>query len=42
MVFMVRQKGGVSGDKIATDPAFERTRENMAEFGSAPVKLPNC
>lgn len=33
--FMVRQKGGVSGDKIATDPAFERTRENMAEFGRA-------
>jgi len=33
--FMVRQKGGVSGDKIATAPAFERTRENMAEFGRA-------
>jgi hypothetical protein len=33
--FMLRQKGGVSGDRIATDPAFERTRENQQEFGRA-------
>jgi hypothetical protein len=26
---------GVSGDRVKTDPAFERTRENMAEFGRA-------
>lgn len=33
--FKVRQKGGVSANKILTDPAFARTRENMAEFGRA-------
>jgi hypothetical protein len=33
--FMVRQKGGVSGSKIANDPNFQRTRENNAEFGRA-------
>jgi len=33
--FMVRGKGGVSGDRIATDPAFVRTRENQAEFSRA-------
>ena len=27
--------GGVDGDRIANDPAFIRTRENGAEFGSA-------
>jgi hypothetical protein len=27
--------GGASADRIKTDPAFERTRENMAEFGRA-------
>jgi hypothetical protein len=32
---MVREKGGVSGDRIASDPAFARTRENGAEFGAA-------
>jgi hypothetical protein len=26
------KKRGVSGEKVKTDPAFERTRENMAEF----------
>ncbi len=26
---------GVSGDRVKTDAAFERTRENMAEFGRA-------
>jgi len=32
---LVREKGGVSGDRIANDPNFARTRENNAEFGSA-------
>ena len=32
---LVREKGGVSGDRIASDPAFIRTRENGAEFGAA-------
>lgn len=31
--YLVRMKGGVSGDRIANDPAFQRTRENGAEFG---------
>lgn len=31
----VRARGGVNGDRIRTDPAFERTRENGAEFGRA-------
>lgn len=30
---LVRMKGGVSGDRIANDPVFARTRENGAEFG---------
>ena len=29
------KKGGVPAEKIASDPAFERTRENNAEFGRA-------
>ncbi|HSD15586.1 MAG TPA: hypothetical protein VLB74_13120 [Flavobacterium sp.] len=29
----VRKKGGVSGDRIASDPSFVRTRENNTEFG---------
>jgi hypothetical protein len=33
--YMVRSRGGVPADKIANDPAFQRTRENMAEFGRA-------
>ena len=32
---LARMKGGVSAERIATDPAFERTRENGAEFGAA-------
>ena len=32
---LAREKGGVSGDRIANDPAFQRTRENGAEFGAA-------
>jgi hypothetical protein len=33
--YLVREKGGVSADRIASDPAFARTRENQAEFGRA-------
>ena len=33
--YLAREKGGVSADKIANDPAYQRTRENNAEFGSA-------
>jgi hypothetical protein len=32
---LAREKGGVDGDRIASDPAFVRTRENGAEFGSS-------
>ena len=32
---IVREKGGVSASRIESDPAFQRTRENMAEFGRA-------
>lgn len=32
---LVKTKGGVSGDRIASDPTFQRTRENGAEFGNA-------
>jgi hypothetical protein len=31
----VKTKSGVSGDRIANDPTFQRTRENGSEFGSA-------
>ncbi len=30
---LVKTKSGVSGDRIANDPAFARTRENGSEFG---------
>lgn len=33
--FKARQKGGISKTRMKTDPAFERTRENWAEFGRA-------
>ncbi len=33
--YMAREKGGVSADRIANDPNFQRTRENGAEFGRA-------
>lgn len=33
--YMVKSKSGVSADRIATDDAFQRTRENNAEFGRA-------
>lgn len=32
---LAREKGGVDASRIANDPAFIRTRENGAEFGSA-------
>ncbi len=31
----VRRKGGVSKNRILKDPNFERTRENLSEFGKA-------
>lgn len=33
--YLAREKGGVSADRMASDPAFQRTRENGAEFGRA-------
>jgi hypothetical protein len=30
---LAREKGGVEASRIANDPAFQRTRENGAEFG---------
>lgn len=33
--YLVRTKGGVDGERIAKDPAFQRTRENGSEFGLA-------
>lgn len=33
--FLVRKKGGVSADKIKTDPRFRITRLNGVEFGTA-------
>lgn len=32
---LAREKGGVDATRIANDPAFVRTRENGAEFGSS-------
>ena len=32
---LVKTKSGVSADRIANDPNFQRTRENGSEFGSA-------
>ena len=32
---LVRQKGGVTAERIANDPAFARTRENGREFGTS-------
>jgi hypothetical protein len=32
---LAREKGGVDAKRIATDPAFQRTRENGSEFGRA-------
>ncbi|WP_276503184.1 hypothetical protein [Terrimonas pollutisoli] len=35
--YLAREKGGIDANRIATDPAFQRTRENGAEFGRAGV-----
>lgn len=32
---LAREKGGIERSRIMTDPAFQRTRENGAEFGRA-------
>lgn len=32
---MAREKGGVDGNRIATDHAFQRTYENEQDFGRA-------
>ncbi len=32
---LARTKGGVDGDRIHNDPAFQRNRENGQEFGRA-------
>lgn len=32
---LARERGGVDAKRIATDPAFQRTRENGSEFGRA-------
>ena len=32
---LVKTKSGVSADRIANDPTFQRTRENGSEFGSS-------
>ena len=32
---LVKTKSGVSADRIANDPNFQRTRENGSEFGGA-------
>jgi len=33
--YLLREKGGIDAKRIASDPAFQRTRENGAEFGKA-------
>src|SRR5690606_7393514 len=33
--YEVRMKGGVDKQRILSDPKFQRTRENMTEFGAA-------
>lgn len=33
--YLAREKGGVDANRIANDPAFQRTRENGSEFGRA-------
>lgn len=35
--YQARTKGGVSASRIASDPNYARTRENMAEFGRAGI-----
>src|SRR4029077_8389805 len=33
--YLAREKTSVSAERRASDPIFQRTRENMAEFGNA-------
>lgn len=33
--FLAREKGGIEASRIASDRAFQRTRENGSEFGNA-------
>jgi hypothetical protein len=33
--YIARKKGGIPASRISQDPSFQRTRENMAEFGKA-------
>jgi len=33
--YLIRTKGGIDAERIKSDPNFERTRENNAEFGSS-------
>ncbi|RKS03098.1 hypothetical protein [Flavobacterium sp. 102] len=33
--YLVKEKSAIEGNRIATDPAFQRTRENGYEFGRA-------
>jgi len=33
--YLAKGKGGVNADRIASDPTFQRTRENGSEFGAA-------
>jgi len=33
--YIAREKGGIDANRIANDPAFQRTRENGSEFGRA-------
>ena len=33
--YLVREKGGIDANRIASDPAFQCTRENGSEFGRA-------
>jgi len=35
--YQARQVTGVSADRLATDPKFQRTRENNAEFGAGGI-----
>ena len=33
--YLAREKGGIDKERMKNDPAFQRTRENGAEFGRA-------
>ena len=33
--YLAKEKSSIPASRIATDPAFQRTRENNAEFGRA-------